>query len=87
MESYTIDSFIHMDITIHTIDSIFEKKCSSSWSYKQRSGRPHHGLVYSLDGNAIYYTEGREVLDFVEFFGRWSALQHWEQTLSLWGIY
>jgi len=54
MEKLNINDLTEMDLTISTVSMALEKKCPKNWHYEEKTGRPHHGLVYVLGGSAIY---------------------------------
>ena len=38
MDILSVDYFVDMDLTVTQILTVFEKKCSSNWSYGEKEG-------------------------------------------------
>ncbi len=57
MKVLNINDYIEYDLSISTIVSAFERRCSPNWRLEERSGRPCNGFVYVLDGSADFTSD------------------------------
>lgn len=55
MDKGSIDYFIDFDLTVTDIIAAYERQCPADWTFRQKTGRLYHGLIYVLDGKAVYY--------------------------------
>ena len=55
MNMHPIDYLIDFDLTVTDMVAAFERQCPSNWFWEQKTNRVYHGLVYIIDGKAVYF--------------------------------
>ncbi len=61
MDMPAIDYLIDFDLTVTDLVAAFERQCPSKWTYVQKTGRLYHGLIYVLNGKAVYHLGDQSV--------------------------